>query len=218
MHKLHRDAIPPTCLARYQHGRDQWSMGSPLPEERQEIWAKLDLMQGQRCAYCEASISDFSRHIEHFRQRSRYPQGSFDWTNLFGSCNRAGSCGDHKDKCGNYPPGDLIKPDEEDPEQFLVFSDDGSIHPRAGLSDRDRQRAEASIRIFHLDGVLNQIRRSEVAGYVQTAEEFAEMAEVFPEDQWLPLLEEEIANIANLPFSTAIKHVLTRQSANRRGG
>lgn len=63
-----------------------------------------------------------------------------------------------------------------------------------------------------LDGALNQIRRSEVAGYIQTAEAFAEMAESYSEDEWLPLLEEEIQNTAHLPFATAIRHVLTRQS------
>ncbi|MDF5828215.1 TIGR02646 family protein [Pseudomonas aeruginosa] len=50
--------------------------------ERSGIWAKLDTMQGQRCAYCEALMSETNRHIEHFRQRGRYPQGTFDWSNL----------------------------------------------------------------------------------------------------------------------------------------
>jgi hypothetical protein len=38
------------------------------------------------------------------------------------------------------------------------------------------------------------------------------LARDFPEDDWLTLLEEEIQNTAHLPFATAIKHVLTRQS------
>jgi uncharacterized protein (TIGR02646 family) len=54
-----------------------------------------------------------TRHIEHFRQRSRYHQGTFEWDNLFGSCNRPDNRGKHKDQCGNYDYQDLIKPDVE---------------------------------------------------------------------------------------------------------
>lgn len=212
MHKLQRDPIPPAGLESYQHGRDTWSLTCPSQQERRNIWDKLNAMQGQRCAYCEGPMAEGNRHIEHFRQRGRYPQGTFDWHNLFGSCNRAGTCGDHKDKCGAYPEQDLIKPDREDPEAFLVFTPNGAVRPRANLIPHDQRRASETIRILALDGALNQIRRAEVAGYVQTAEVFAELAQHFPEDEWLPELQQEIQNTAHLPFATAIKHVLTRQS------
>jgi hypothetical protein len=65
MHRLHRDPLAPAGLRRYQYGRDTWSMQSPTSAERGEIWAKLDAMQGSRCAYCEAEISEGDRHIEH---------------------------------------------------------------------------------------------------------------------------------------------------------
>ena len=144
-----------------------------------------------------------------FRQRSRYPQGTFAWNNLFGSCNRDDSCGRHKDQCGSYQHQDLIKPDAEDPEHFLVFLPDGSVHPRATLTPDEKRRAEETIRILNLNGVLRQIRQTEVIGYIQTAEEFAAMAQNFPEEDWLPLLQEELSNIANLPYATAIRHVLS---------
>ena len=212
MHHLYRDPQPPSGLGRYQHGQHQWSMGSPTPEERQHIWDKLDAMQGHRCAYCEATIGPGNREIEHFRQRSRYPQGTFDWYNLFGSCKRVGSCGDHKDKCGPYTPADLIKPDTEEPEALLVFAPDGSISPRTGLAPAQHQRAVETIRILNLNGALRQIRRTEIAGYVQTAEEFAAMAAEFDEGEWWPLLQQELETIANLPFATAIRHILTPQN------
>jgi putative DNA methylase len=62
MHRLHRDPLAPAGLRRYQYGRDTWSMQSPTSAERGEIWAKLDAMQGSRCAYCEAEISEGDRH------------------------------------------------------------------------------------------------------------------------------------------------------------
>ncbi len=222
MHRLDRDPVAPAGLANYRHAQDQWTVNSPNHQERQAIWAKLGPMQGWRCAYCEADIARPSDekpipgHIEHFRQRSRHPQGTFDWRNLFGSCNRTGTCGDHKDKCGIYNPSVLIKPDLEDPENFLVFLPDGTVRPRAKLSDADLNRAKETIRILKLDGALNQIRRAAVSGYMQTAEELAEMAAVFPEDEWLPELERELAQTAHLPFATAIKHVLTNQAAQEQ--
>jgi len=212
MHKLDRDPGPPLGLNRYQHGRDIWGNGCPTPAEKQALWRKLDAMQGNRCAYCEAQLAEDNRHIEHFRQRSRYPQGTFDWNNLFGSCMRNESCGKHKDSCGVYDHQNLIKPDLEDPEHFLVFAADGSVSARKTLAPGEQQRALETIRIFNLNGVLAQIRRNEVIGYVQTAEQFAEFAQHLPEDEWLPLLQQELQNIALLPFATAIRHVLTRQS------
>lgn len=212
MHRLHRDPVAPFGLSHYRHGQHAWSKTCPTATERAAIWDKLNAMQGSRCAYCEGPVSEDNRHIEHFRQRDRYPQGTFDWQNLFGSCNRPGTCGDHKDKCGAYPHQDLIKPDVEDPEALLVFTPNGAIRPRAKLQPHDHRRAKETIRILGLDGALNQIRRTEVVGYIQTAELFAEMAETFSEDEWLPLLQEEILRTAHLPFATAIRHVLTRQS------
>jgi uncharacterized protein (TIGR02646 family) len=179
---------------------------------RSEIWDKLDAMQGQRCAYCEAALFDGDRHIEHFRQRSRYPQGTYDWDNLFGSCNRHNTCGKHKDQCGPYQYTDLIKPDREDPQAFLVFSPDGSVHPRAHLNALDRHRATETIRIFNLNGALRRLRYAELSGYLQTAEYFAALAAHYDESEWWPLLAQELAQSAPLPFATAIKHVLTRRN------
>lgn len=212
MHQLVRDPIPPVGLSRYRHGQRTWTSTCPTQVERQAIWQKLDSMQGQRCAYCECRIDEHNRHIEHFRQRSRFVQGTFDWANLFGSCTRRASCGKHKDSCGTYNHQDLIKPDAEDPEHFLIFSPDGSVSPRQGLQPYETHRAAETIRIFNLDGTLSQIRRGEVLGYVQTAEQFAEFAQHFPEDEWMPMLQQELQNIEHLPFATAIRHVLTRQS------
>lgn len=77
----------------------------------------------------------------------------------------------------------LIKPDTEDPEALLVFTPLGAIRARSSLRAQDEHRAKETIRIFALDAALNQIRRSDVAGYVQTVEFFAEMAANFSEDE-----------------------------------
>lgn len=213
MRRLHRIHEPRSGLKRYRHGQDKWSHTCPTQEERQDIWTALELMQGDRCAYCEGPMGTDNRHIEHFRQRRTYPKGTFDWSNLFGSCNRAGSCGKAKDQCGSYPPDVLIKPDVDDPDAFLVFTPSGTVEPRAGLNRIDRHRACETIRILGLDGALNEIRRAELCGYLQTLEYFVEYAEAFPEDEeWVKELQREVDNTSHLPFATAIRHVLTRQS------
>jgi hypothetical protein len=38
------------------------------------------------------------------------------------------------------------------------------------------------------------------------------LADQFPTGEWQPLLQEELDNIASLPYATAIRHVLTNQS------
>ena len=209
MHMLHRGPAP-ACLSAFNHGQHNW--GHVAPAEKASIWIELDAMQGQRCAYCESDIRNGNRHIEHFRQKGRDPKGTFVWSNLFGSCNREDCCGKYKDQCAAYPPADLIKPDIDDPDHYFVFAPNGSVSSRSAMSTTDHHRATETIRIFNLNGVLKQIRFREVAGYVQTAEFFAEMANAFSEADWMPLLAEELAATAQLPFATAIKHVLTRQS------
>lgn len=210
MHKLDRPTQPPACLNKYQHGQDNWV--SVTSDDKGEIWAKLDEMQQNLCAYCEAEIKTEIRnsHIEHFRQRRAhsYPQGTFLWSNMFGSCNRTDCCGKHKDGLPHYAHEDLIKMDDEDPEEFLEFLPDGNIVPIKGLSFTDNHRAEETIRIFNLNGALRQIRETEIVGYLQTAEELAKYAEEFDETEWLPLLQDELRKIKLLPFSTAIKHLI----------
>jgi len=215
MHLLHRDLQPPTGLTNYRHGRDIWCGQSPNADERSAIWDKLNAMQGNRCAYCEMEISQGKGHIEHFRQRSRYPQGTFDWANLFGSCDRNGVCGRHKDECGNYPHQDLIKPDVDDPDDYFVFDPQGGIHPKAGLAPDKHRRAKETIRILKLDGGgLPYMRLAAAKGYQQQVEVWAQYAEEFPDEDWRSIVEQEqqneIARTAHLPFATAIRHTLAR--------
>ncbi len=211
MHKLQRGTAP-ACLSSYKHGRDNW--GAVTREHKAEIWRELESMQGQRCAYCEAAISAVSRHIEHFMQKGRDPRVTFQWDNLFGSCCREKSCGNHKDPlAGTYNPADLLKPDVDDPDHYFIFVADGTIQLRADLSSADRQRASETLRIFNLDaehGALRSMRQKAVAGYVQTAETLWSLYEEIPEDEWQQLLNEELAAVAHLPFVTTIRHTLCR--------
>lgn len=208
MRKLERGPVP-RGLLNYKHGHDNWS--SVDADTKAEVWNALESMQGSKCAYCEATISIDSRHIEHFRQRSRYITFTFDWANLFGSCNREESCGKHKDRCGFYPPEVLIKPDIDNPDDFFVFVSDGTIVPRKDLSAPDNNRAKETLRILNLDaqnGALRHMRRRQIAGYLQIAEEIRQFEADLKPDELFELVEDELKKIENQPFFTAIRHAL----------
>lgn len=208
MHKLNRPNAP-ACLNNYQHGTNNWS--DLTHADRNEIWQQLDAMQARRCAYCEDALQDTSRHIEHFEQRSRSPQMTFAWSNLFGSCNKGNSCGKHKDR-QQYNPRDIIKPDVDDPEDYLRFMSSGRIIPRNDLDLEDKIKAEETLRVFNLDhehGSLRWKRHKAVIGYTYQAKEMLEFYEILEEDEFNQYKNEELDAISQLPFSTAIKHVLT---------
>jgi len=208
MHKLERREAP-KCLSRFRHGRDHWRR-DVSSEDKKEIWEKLEAMQGHRCAYCEDMLPEGRRHIEHFRQQSHYPQGTFQWSNLFGSCEKQDSCGRRKDRT-TYRDGDIIKPDVDDPDDYLQFLSDGRIVPRNDLREGQHHRAEETLRVFNLDherGALRQMRHSAVQGYLGTVEDLQECAEL-DEALYFEYLHEELKAIAGQPFETAIRHLLT---------
>jgi len=208
MHKLNRPQVIPNCLSKYQHGRDNW--GTVTPVDKAIIWQKLTQMQGNLCAYCESGLKQDHKHIEHFRQKAGhiYPQGTFQWDNLFGSCNNPNSCGKYKDnRARPYLPNHLVKPDIEDPELYFQFVRDGSINVRRGLTNVDNNRAKETLRIFNLNS-LRQARESATIGYRQTAEYLIEILKDFGEEEYNLELQKELHATKTLPFSTAIKHTL----------
>lgn len=213
MHKLNRGPAP-NCLTRYQQGRNHWR--ELTSADRRNIWQALDAMQAERCAYCEKELQNDRRHIEHFIQRNRKPQLTFDWTNLFGSCNQENTCGKHKDHlAGFYRDADVLKPDVDDPDDYLIFFHDGTIRPREDLNALQKQRAEETLRVFNLDaehGALRQMRRQAVAGYLQIADTLWSLADQCSEEEWQQLLEAELAAIEHLPFVTTIRHTLSAVS------
>ena len=226
MHKLNRPAAP-VCLSQFQLGTHTWD--DVFGVDKDEIWVQLEQMQGARCAYCEAQLvltrprRRNSAHIEHFRQKNPriYPQGTFIWSNLFGSCKNKQSCGEHKDRYKQntgYSHQDLIKMDVEDPDDFLHFLSDGQVTSRVGISPSDKHRAEETIRIFN----LNSLRYSRY-GYIrankdtqQLLRDYKKMAVLAPTDEeraeWIQAYEEELAKavggITGTPFETAIRHAI----------
>lgn len=212
MRKLDRTKYPaPACLGGYRHGAHSWQ--DVVPDHKKEIRAQLETMQGRRCAYCEGDIDTLGQHIEHFRRKSVHPALTFDWDNLFWSCDQADSCGHFKDHgAGPYNVTDLINPCCDDPDAFFIFQADGTISVRQGLSEVDQRRATETLRVFSLDaewGRLRAMRKVAVSGYVDSANEAFD-AGLTPTDI-RAYFAQELQAAHNLPFYTAIKHVLTER-------
>jgi len=209
MRKLDRPNPAPPCLCSYNHGAHSWN--DVQPADKAQIRAHLETMQGKRCAYCEGSLDALGQHIEHFRRKSAHPALTFDWNNLFWSCDQNDSCGHFKDRgAGQYNIADLIEPCCDDPDEFFVFRSDGTISVRRGLSAQDERRAKETLRVFSLDadwGRLRAMRKAAVSGYVNDADE-AFSAGFSPNDI-RTYFAEVLEHAKELPFYTAIRHVLT---------
>jgi len=96
MRRLDRAAVPsPPCLANYLPGRDKWD--DVNNEDRIQIRVRLEQMQGRRCAYCEGALDALGQHIEHFRRKHHFQALTFEWSNLYWSCDQKDSCGHYKD-------------------------------------------------------------------------------------------------------------------------
>ena len=167
MHHVHR-GVCPSCLRRFRPGEDRWEDADA--SVRQELRTRIHEMQAGLCSYCEAPLpSDW--HIEHLWPRARFPQRTFDWSNLFGSCHRRDSCGRHKDhKVRDYDPADLIDPAAEDPDGYLFFARDGQVHPRQGLGVSEARKAAETIRVFNLNAPALVACRKRVVDTVLQAE------------------------------------------------
>jgi uncharacterized protein (TIGR02646 family) len=214
MRKLDRTKCPaPPCLSGYQHGMHLW--GNVTPKHKEEIRTHLEYMQGRRCAYCEGDIDALGQHIEHFRRQGdpAHHHLTFDWSNLFWSCYQEDSCGRFKDnRAGAFNVSDLIDPCRDDPDAFFIFQADGTISIRQGLSAVDQRRATETLRVFSLDaewGRLRAMRKVAVSGYVDSANEAFD-AGLTPTDI-RAYFAQELQAAHNLPFYTAIKHVLTER-------
>ncbi|NEJ60791.1 TIGR02646 family protein [Rhizobium leguminosarum] len=212
MHHLDRAATPaPACLGSYNHGAHDWRDLDLLHKE--QIRQCLEQMQGRRCAYCEGSIDALGQHIEHFRRKSTFPPLTFDWSNLYWSCDQTDSCGHYKDHgAGPYNVADLINPCLDNPDDFFLFRADGTISIRAGLPEQNQHRAVETLRVFGLDaqwGRLRNMRKGAVAGYVRDAEEAME-AGLEPEELH-EYFSEALEAAATEPFPTVVRHVLTER-------
>jgi len=118
--------------------------------------------QRHYCAYCETEIkiqngkSDSERlagHIEHLERRADVPSKTFEWNNMFLSCNRPDSCGNYKDgERRRFNVDDIIDPSKENPLNFFKFDELGKVTPIAAATSEIKRKVEETVRVFNLNG------------------------------------------------------------------
>jgi uncharacterized protein (TIGR02646 family) len=100
-----------------------------LAEEKyrhKQVKATLVNMFHGKCAYCESKIThvDYG-HIEHYRPKSRFPDLTFEWTNLLFACC---ICNGAEHKGDRFPEetdnGPLVNPCDDEPAEHLHFQYD----------------------------------------------------------------------------------------------
>lgn len=125
---------------RYQRAKETWSRRRSGTRTLSEVRDALEAMNGlggEHCMYCEFSEAV---HLDHFEPRQRAPERTYDWSNLFLSCD---VCDGRKQsrfeepETGHIP----VSPTEpgDPPEHHLRFLPTGSIRY---LTERGRWTCE----------------------------------------------------------------------------
>ena len=111
----------------------------------QHAYEAMEPWHHYKCAFCETPLWG-TREIEHFWAKTKHPLAAFVWRNLFlicGDCNRAKGAEDH---------AGCLKPDREDPIDYLwVDPILLKMKPKPGISEGARQRAQRTIERYGLD-------------------------------------------------------------------
>lgn len=212
MRFLDRSNIPsPSCLQEYQQRQRLWSDVSP--QDKAEIRQRLEQWQQSLCAYCEGALEELGKHVEHFRQRSRFPERTFCWENLFLSCERPDSCGKYKDQNhikNTYSSEELLDPSQEDPDRFFYIGTDGHIAPRTDLSPSEMHRAYETLRILNLNNIrLCRMRNNAVSTYLYRDPDILLTLEDMTTEERKKYIDQELQSIAVEPFSAIIRHLLS---------
>ncbi|HFL4139331.1 TPA: TIGR02646 family protein, partial [Escherichia coli] len=105
----------------------------------------------------------------------------------------------------------LIKPDEENPDDYLLFLTTGEVVPAIGLTGRALKKAQETIRVFNLNGDIKLFgsRRTAVQAIMPNVEYLYTLLEEFDEDDWNEMLRDELEKIESDEYKTALKHAWT---------
>ena len=164
MHRFTRGDAP-VDMTRARKKYTDWTAFS-RSEEHGQLGTALHERQSKYCAYCAKYLSEKREgHIEHLERRSDNPKRTFDWRNLFFSCNHLYSCGKYKDTLKiKFKPEDIVDPSQEDPADFFYFDSNGFIWARSGAGEA---RAKETIRVFNLNAPQLVSARRHVARAVE---------------------------------------------------
>ncbi|HFQ5384651.1 retron Ec78 anti-phage system effector HNH endonuclease PtuB [Vibrio vulnificus] len=219
MKKLDRNlAKKPIFLNNICYTTHTWK--NMTKSRKKSVWKELEKFQDKLCVYCESKAEQGTHtgHIEHFFDKSTHVHLTFDWSNLFGCCASKLHCGHYKDETlpggvrRTYNTNLLIKPDTEDPEDYLQFLPSGKIESHNGLDTISEQKASETIKALHLDAPsLVRSREQQITRFqskVTTALSFIDTGD----EETIALAMIEYRNIEqeakSAPHRTAIKQAV----------
>lgn len=134
---------------------NSWSDFSKT-EEYQKIRNELILHQDKMCCYCEiALINEYDAHIEHLKDRDKFPNNSFDFHNFLASCKHNDSCG-HKKRNGYF--SEMVTPFCPDCQSRFTYTANGKIIP----ANENDEIAERTIDLLGLNCKRLKDRRKSI--------------------------------------------------------
>jgi len=222
MKKLDRSLTEnPACLDDFLYTEHKWKQMNTA--QKTEIWTEIYKFQDKFCVYCESMTyqGKTTGHIEHFFDKGtiEYKPLTFSWRNLFGCCASQTHCWHYKDKIlsedagvqikRQYDSNLLLKPDVDEPEEYLQFSDKGRIKPREGLDTDKNERAVETIKALNLSSTeLKTAREIQIKLYQDRLTPLLEFLDTMDEDIWKEYddLKEESTRVA---YRTAIKQAVS---------
>lgn len=141
---------------------------------------RLYIYQFGLCGYCEGSLGELGRHIEHVEPKGGIggnPARTFDYSNLIASCQgdtdkpksagQDASCGHFKDQYistqGAFVLADFISPREPGCDLKFQYLSDGRAIPAAAPGTRDYIRSDYTIKAAGMDCNRLRNRRRQIA-------------------------------------------------------
>lgn len=131
----------------------------------------LEEEQENQCAYTELPLEyeKNNSHIEHLKRKDGafFPEQTFEWSNLFVSCNSSDFGGKYKDE--TYLKGKtradnalILNPALENPADFFELKSWGELTIKQNLNIHDRKKAEITRDAFNLNHNSLKERRKEM--------------------------------------------------------
>ena len=92
-----------------------------------DLRKKLIFQQEKMCCYCEVALKeDTAAHVEHLKDKHRYPKEVFNFENLMASCQHKDCCG-HKKGTGYFDS--MISPFNSTCQSRFTYTGTGKMIP-----------------------------------------------------------------------------------------
>lgn len=171
---------PPELTQARAQGRLEPNWENIPLDVKAKIRDQLYLKQRGLCGYCEGSLGELGRHIEHIEPKggiASNPGRTYDYSNLVASCQgdtvgkkkaeQDPSCGHCKDEYIKehqaFVLADFISPREAGCDHQFRYLSDGQVVPAAAPGTATYLRAEYTIAVLGLNCKRLMKRRKDLA-------------------------------------------------------